>query len=83
MAANLQQPIIQAPVFSKDGHHPIVEFTTGWLLGTIRCWAGREHTPLSGFRHYPLTYEVISLFVPLDGTLMEIDRLPKTPSMGS
>ena len=82
MAAIFQQPIICAPVFSKDSCHPIIELTTGWLLGTICHWDGREHTPSLGFGHYPSTYEVISLFVLLDRMLIEIDRLPKIPSMG-
>ena len=40
-------------------------------MGTITCWDGREHTPLLGFGHYPLTYEVLSIVVLLDRTLME------------
>ena len=66
MAAILQQPVIQALVFGEDGCHPVIELTTGWLLGTIRCFDGREHTPSSGFGRYPSTYEVISLFVLFD-----------------
>ena len=70
MAANLQQPIICPLVHNTEGHHPIIEFTTRWLLGTIACWDGREHTPSSGFGHYSSTYEVLSIIV-LDRTLME------------
>ena len=82
MTAIFQQPIIQAPVFGEDGHHPVIELTTGWLLGTIHYFDGREHTLLSGFRHYPSTYKVISLLVLLDRMLMEVGRSPKIPSMG-
>ena len=71
MAAIFQQLIICAPVFSEDDHHLIIELTTGWLLGTIHCWDGREHTPSSGFGHYLLTYKVLSVVVVLDRTLME------------
>ena len=39
----------------------------GWLLGTIRHWDGRVHTPALGFGHYPSTYKVIPLFVRSDG----------------
>ena len=58
----------------------MIELTTGWLMGTIHCFDGREHTLSSGFGHHLLTYEVISLFVPFDGMLT--DRLPKIPFMG-
>ena len=63
MAAILQQPIIHPPVFAEDDCHPVIQLTTGWLLGTIRRWDGRVHTPSSGFGHYPSTYEVIPLFI--------------------
>ena len=65
MATNLQQPIIYPPVFAEDGHHPVIQLTMGWLLGTIHCWDGREHTPSLGYGHYPSTHKVISLFVVL------------------
>ena len=81
MAANLQQPIVHPPVFAEDGRCLVIEFTTGWLLGTICHWDGREYTLLLGFGHYPLNYEVLSIFV-LDRTLMEGNRSPKIPSMG-
>ena len=68
---NLQQHIVHPPVFTEDGHHPVVEFTTGWLLGTICHWDGREHTLFLGFGYYLLTYEVLSIVVLLDRTLME------------
>ena len=71
MAANLQQPIVHPPIFAEDGCHPVVEFTTGWLLGTICCWDGREHTLSLGFGHYLSTYEVFSVFILLDRTLTE------------
>ena len=63
MTANIQHPIIYPPVFGEDGHRPVIQLTTGWFLGTIRQWDNREHTLLSGWGHYPLTYEVIPLFV--------------------
>ena len=71
VATNLQQPIVHPPVFAENGHCPVVEFTMGWLLGTIHHWDGREHTLSSGFGHYPLTYKVLSVFVLLDRTLTE------------
>ena len=84
MAANLQQPIVRPLVLNGEGCHPIVEITTGWLLGTIQHWDGREHTPSSGFGYYPLTYEVLSIIVLLDKTLTEriIDN-PRHLSRGS
>ena len=54
-----------------DSHCPIVEITMGWLFGTICHWDGREHTLSSGFGHYPLTYEMLSVFILLDRMLME------------
>ena len=63
MAIIFQQPIICPLIFSKDNCHPVIQFTTGWLLGTIHQWDGRVHTLSLGFGHYPLTYEVIPLFV--------------------
>ena len=80
MAAILQQPIICPLVFGNNDHHPVIQLTTGWLLGTIRHWDRRVHTPSLGFGHYLSTYEVISLFVLLDRMLREIYRLPKTLS---
>ena len=74
MATILQQPIICPLVFAEDDHRPVIQLTTGWLLGTICRWDRRVHTQSLGFGHYPSTFEVISLFVPVDGTLMEIDR---------
>ena len=71
MAANLQQLIICPPVFTEDGHHLVIQLTTGWLLGTICCWDGREHTPSLGFSHYPLTHEVFFILVLLGRTLMK------------
>ena len=49
----------------------IVKITTGWLLSTITHWDNREHTPSLGFGHYLLTYEVLSIVILLDRTLME------------
>ena len=63
MTAIFQQPIIHAPVFAKNDCHPVIEITTGWLLGNICQWDGRVHTMLLGFGHYLSTYEVIPLFV--------------------
>ena len=71
MATNLQPPIIHPLVANGKGYCLIIEITTGWLLGTITHWDGREHTPLPGFSHYLLTYEVLSIFILLDRTLME------------
>ena len=73
MATHLQKPIVHPPTCNSEGRWPIIEFTTGWILSTITCWDGREHTPSpsSGFGHYPLTYEVLSVIVLLDRTLME------------
>ena len=61
--ANLQHPIICPPVFREEIQQPIIQLTTGWLLGDIKCFDKRVHTPSLGYRHYPMTYEVISLFV--------------------
>ena len=71
MATNLQQPIIHPPVFAEDGHCLVIQLTMGWLLSMIHHWDGREHTSLLGFGHYPLTYEVLSVFILLDRMLME------------
>ena len=59
----MQHPIICPLVFGEEIQQPIIQLTTGWLLGDIKCFDKRVHTPLSGFRHYPMTYEVVSLFV--------------------
>ena len=61
--ANMQHPIIRPPVFSEEIWQPIIELTTGWLLGQIKHFNKRVHTPLSGWGHYPTTYKVDSLFV--------------------
>ena len=61
--ANIQHPIIHPPVFGEHGCRPIIQLTTGWLLGEIQRFDKREHTPLSGWGHYPLTHEVVSLFI--------------------
>ena len=58
-----QHPIIRPLVFREHGCRPIIQLTTGWLLGQIQHWDNREHTPSSGYGHYPSTFEVISLFV--------------------
>ena len=83
--ANMQHPIIRPLVFREHGHHPIIQLTTGWLLSDIQWWDNREHTPLSGYGHYPSTFEVISLFVPIWKNAERdcLFRSPKTPSMGS
>ena len=62
--ANMQHPIIRPLVFGEHGCFPIIQLTTGWLLGDIQCFNNREHTPSSSYGHYPSTFEVISLFVP-------------------
>ena len=46
-----------------NGHCLIIQLTTGWLLGKIQRFNKREHTPLSGWGHYPTTHKVVSLFV--------------------
>ena len=72
--ANIQHPIIRPPVFREHGCHPIIQLTTGWLLGEIQRWDNREHTPSLGWGHYPLTYEVFPSSFLLIETLMENDR---------
>ena len=62
--ANMQHPIIRPLIFGEEGCCLIIQLTMGWLLGNICLWDNREHTLLLGYGHYPLTYEVISLFVP-------------------
>ena len=62
--ANMQHPIIRPPVFGEHSHHPIIQLTTGWLLGDIQHWDNREHTPSLGYGHYPSTFKVIPLFIP-------------------
>ena len=37
----------------------MIEVTTGWFLGTIAWWDGREHTLSLGFGHYLSTFEVL------------------------
>ena len=61
--ANMQHPIIRPLVFGEEIRQPIIQLTTGWLLGDIKCFDKRVHTPSSGYGHYPTTYEVVSLFV--------------------
>ena len=85
MATNLQQPIVHPPTHNAEGCCPIIEFTTsGWLLCTITHWDGREHTPSLGFGHYSLTYEVLSIFILFDRSLMEriIDNPEYLPQGG-
>ena len=84
MTIIFQQPIIRAPVFTEDDRRPVIKITTSWLLGNIHQWDGRVHTPMLGFGHYPLTYEVIPLFVSFWWKHWQrIDRSPGIPSMGS
>ena len=71
MTAIFQQPIIRPPAHTVNGCCPVIEFTTGWFLGTVAHWDGREHMPSSGFGHYPSTFDVLSVIVLLDRTLME------------
>ena len=61
--ANMQHPIIHPPVFREHGHRPIIQLTTGWLLGEIQRFDKREHTPWSGWGHYLTTHKVVSLFI--------------------
>ena len=58
-----QHPIIKLAVFGEDVTQPMIKLTTGWLLGRIKRFDKRVHTPSSGWGHYLMTYEVISLFV--------------------
>ena len=58
-----QHPIIKSAVFGEDVTQPTIKLTTGWLLGRIKRFDKRVHTPSSGWGHYLMTYEVISLFV--------------------
>ena len=80
--ANMQHPIIRPPVFREHSCQPIIQLTTAWLLGNIQHWDNREHTLLSGYGHYPSTFEVFPSLFLLVETLTENDRLPKIPSMG-
>ena len=61
--ANMQHPIICPPVFGKEIRQPIIQLTSSWLLGEIKHFDKRVHTPSLGYGHYPTTYEVVSLFV--------------------
>ena len=63
LMANMQHPIIRPPVFGEHGCCPIIQLTTGWLLGDIQHFDNREHTPSLGWGHHLLTYEVVSLFI--------------------
>ena len=58
-----EHPIIRPLVFSEEIRQPIIQLTTGWLLENITHFNKRVHTPLSGYGHYPMTHEVISLFI--------------------
>ena len=58
-----QHPIIKSAVFREDVTQLTIELTTGWLLGKIKRFDKRVHTPSSGYGHYLMTYEVGSLFV--------------------
>ena len=71
MAAHLQPPIVHPLACNAKGCHLVIEVTTRWLFGTIACWDDREHTPSLGFGYYPLTYEVLSVFILLDRILTE------------
>ena len=69
--ANMQHPIIHPLVFREHGHRPIIQLTTGWLLGKIQHFDKREHTLSSGWGHYLMTHEVVSSFM-LEETLRGI-----------
>ena len=71
MATHLQLPIVCPPACNAKGCCPVIELMTGWLLGTITCWDGREHTLSSGLGHHLSTYEVFSVVILLDRTLTE------------
>ena len=58
----LQHPIIKAATF-RERSQPMILLTTGWLLGDITQFSNEEYTLLSGWGHYPMTIEVIPLFV--------------------
>ena len=59
----LQHPIIKATTFREQISCPSILLTTGWLLGEITQFDNQVHTPMSGWGHYPMTHEVIPLFV--------------------
>ena len=59
----LQHPIIKLVTFGENVSQLSIELTTGWLLGQIMHFNNRVHTPLPGWGHYPMTDEVIPLFV--------------------
>ena len=61
--ANMQHPIIRPLGFGEHVRQPIIQLTTGWLLGDIQRFDKRVHTPSSSYGHYLMTYEVVSLFV--------------------
>ena len=57
-----QHPIIKSAVFGNVSQLTI-ELTTGWLLGKVTHFDNRVPTLVSGWGHYPMTYEVIPLFI--------------------
>ena len=59
----MQHPIIRPPVFGEQIWQPIIQLTTGWLLGDIQHFNKRVYTPSSDYGHYPTTHDVISLFI--------------------
>ena len=59
----LQHPIIKSATFGENISQPSTGLTTGWLLGDITHFDNRVHTPSSGWGHYPMTHEVIPLFI--------------------
>ena len=58
----LQHPTIKSATFGERSR-PTILLTTGWLLGDITRFSNEEYTPSSGWGHYPMTIEVIPLFV--------------------
>ena len=58
----LEHPIIKAATFGERSQ-PTISLTTGWLLGDITQFSNEEYTLSSGWGYYPMTHEVIPLFV--------------------
>ena len=68
----LQHPIIKATTFGEQISHPLILLTADWLLGDITQFDNEVHTTASKWGHYPMTHEVIPLFVSLRETLRRI-----------
>ena len=59
----LQHPIIKVTTFGEQISRLSILLTTGWLLSDITRFDNQVHTLSSGWGHYPMTHEVIPLFV--------------------